>query len=89
MPRRVTILMDERIRFMHTYERHVFTFTELCAFLGISSRTGYKWIRRRNEDGKPGLEGRPCRPVLAENLVRGCSGESRLTQHDGSRGAIR
>jgi transposase InsO family protein len=50
--------MDEKVRFMETFHAHVFNFTELCAFFGVSRKTGYKWLKRWRADGQVGLQDR-------------------------------
>ncbi len=46
MPWREYSPMDEKIRFIETFQAGVFNFTELCAFFDISRKTGYKWVER-------------------------------------------
>src|SRR3990172_3738306 len=58
MPWRAVLPMDEKIRFIQTYRAGVFNFTELCAFFGISCKTGYKWVERWKAEGREGLEDR-------------------------------
>jgi hypothetical protein len=41
MPWRAVLPMDEKIRFIETFQAGVFNFTELCAFFDISRKTGY------------------------------------------------
>ena len=42
MPWREYSPMDEKIRFIETFQAGVFNFTELCAFFDIPRKTGYK-----------------------------------------------
>ena len=58
MPWRAVLPMDEKIRFIETFEAGVFNFTQLCAFFDISCKTGYKWVERWKAGGRPGLEDR-------------------------------
>lgn len=55
MPWKETCPMDERIEFIAGYLRGAVPVTELCAEAGISGKTGYKWIRRYEQEGPRGL----------------------------------
>ena len=55
MPWKETCPMDERIEFIAGYLRGAVAVTELCAEAGISGKTGYKWIRRYEQEGPRGL----------------------------------
>jgi transposase InsO family protein len=55
MPWKETCPMDERIEFVGGYLREAVPFTDLCAEVGISRKTGYKWIRRYEGEGPAGL----------------------------------
>jgi transposase InsO family protein len=50
--------MDEKIRFIEAFQASVFNFAELCAFFGISRKTGYKWVERWKAEGRLGLQDR-------------------------------
>ena len=65
MPWREVSPMDEKVRFIEAFRSGVFNFTELCAFFGISPKTGYKWVGRWKEQGQAGLEDR-------SHAVRSC-----------------
>lgn len=54
--------MDQKIRFIADYQRHVFALAELCRRCGVSRKTAYKWIERYQVDGPPGLVDRSRRP---------------------------
>jgi len=43
--------MDQKIFFISEYLLNLFNFSELCSRFGISRKTGYKWIRRYQENG--------------------------------------
>src|SRR3989304_7629470 len=58
MPWRAILPMDEKIRFIETFQAGVFNFTELCAFFDISRKTGYKWVERWRAEERAGLEDR-------------------------------
>src|SRR5207249_4789290 len=42
---------------------------ELCEFFGVTRKTGYKWKRRFEEEGKPGLQERSRAPHQHPNQV--------------------
>lgn len=55
--------MDYKIRFLAEYLSDIMSFSKLCDRYNISRKTGYKWINRFNETGKPdALEDRSRRP---------------------------
>src|SRR4030065_376287 len=58
MPWRAILPMDEKIRFIETFQAGVFNFAELCAFFDITRKTGYKWVERWRAEGRAGLEDR-------------------------------
>jgi transposase-like protein len=62
MPFAETHVVDERTRFIEDAHRSLRSFTELCERYGISRKTGYKWLRRWQAHGPPGLEDRSTRP---------------------------
>lgn len=47
--------LKERKQFLEDYQRHFYSFTELCQKYGISRKTGYKWKKRFEENGEQGL----------------------------------
>lgn len=62
MPWRAILPMDEKIRFIETFQAGVFNFAELCAFFDITRKTGYKWVERWRAEGLAGLEDRSHAP---------------------------
>src|ERR1700733_11089221 len=52
---RVSSAMEEKLRFVFSYERDEQTMTELCGQFGISRETGYVWLRRYRRYGLEGL----------------------------------
>ena len=54
--------MDQKLMFVSDYKRQVFSFAELCRRFGISRKTGYKWVRRFEENGPSALDHRSRRP---------------------------
>lgn len=61
--------MDERARFVFEAERTDQSFSELCRRYCISRPTGYKWIRRHQEEGLLGLEDRSHRPRSCPHAI--------------------
>lgn len=61
MPWKETCTMHERIDFIKAWKSQDFSVSELCRRFGISRKTGYKWINRVLEEGRPGLQDRPRR----------------------------
>lgn len=56
MPWKETVPVKERMKFMLELESGVFRFGEVCERFGVSRKTGYKWVRRYEEDGVEGLK---------------------------------
>ena len=54
--------MEQRTRFALDYVDGLYSTAELCARYNISRKTGYKWIRRYEEEGLEGLADRSRRP---------------------------
>jgi len=54
--------MDEREAFVRAWAAGVFAMTELCEHFGVSRKTGYKWVRRYEEEGRVGLADRSRAP---------------------------
>ncbi len=57
-----TNVMSERKRFIEQVVHPGRNFSQLCKEYGISRKTGYKWLRRYQEEGVLGLENRSKRP---------------------------
>lgn len=55
MPWKEVKPMEQKVLFIADYLREVSSFTELCAYYGISRKTGYKWIHRYQQLGMDGL----------------------------------
>jgi transposase InsO family protein len=62
MPWKETHVMDERRRFIETYQRSALSLAELCRRFDISRKTAYKWLERWEPEGPPGLVDRSSRP---------------------------
>lgn len=54
--------MDERIRFLAAYQDQLWSMSELCRRFGISRRSGYKILRRYQQEGLEGLKDRSRAP---------------------------
>lgn len=77
MPWKETCVMDERDAFVRIYLRGDLSMTELCEEFGVSRKTGYKWLRRFQTDGLPGLSDRRsvpqhCPTRLSDDVVHRC-----------------
>jgi putative transposase len=55
MPWSRVTTMDQRSEFVAAHSSGLYSVTELCNRFGISRKTGYKWIKRNEEQGAPGL----------------------------------
>lgn len=55
MPWKEVKPMEQKILFIADYLREVSSISELCAYYGISRKTGYKWIQRYAQLGMDGL----------------------------------
>ena len=67
--------MDERLRFIYEAQLKLWTITELCKRYGISRKTGYKWLKRFNQQGLDGMDERSrapkhCPHRTADNVVK-------------------
>jgi putative transposase len=61
--------MDHRILFIADYLRGGHSLTTLCALHGISRKTGYKWIKRYENEALEGLQDRSRRPQSSPQQV--------------------
>ena len=71
MPWSETSTMEQKRLFIRDYIRGSFGVAELCRRYGISRPTGYKWVKRFEVEGFPGLAERSRRP-------EGCSHETAI-----------
>jgi len=62
MPWQETSPMDQRERFIHDNRVDLYTMAELCARYEVSRKTGYKWLARFEEEGRPCLRDRSRAP---------------------------
>ena len=56
MPWQETGVQEERMRFIHDWQKQQDSMAELCRRYGISRRVGYKWLERYRQDGIEGLQ---------------------------------
>jgi transposase InsO family protein len=62
MPWKVTSVKTERIEFVKQAKQKGEHFSQLCKAFGISRKTGYKWLKRFQEEGVQGLADRSRKP---------------------------
>lgn len=62
MPWMETVPMEQRIGFLADHRQGLYPMSELCARYGISRKTGYKWLARFDEGGRPALADRSRAP---------------------------
>ncbi|HEX4952536.1 MAG TPA: helix-turn-helix domain-containing protein [Thermoanaerobaculia bacterium] len=55
--------MDSRAQFVEAWREGGFSLVELCERYGVSRKTGYKWLRRWEEEGLAGLAERSRAPA--------------------------
>ncbi len=69
MPWAETSPMQERVRFIADYRSGLYSMTELCEQFRVSRKTGYKWIRRFEEEGAEGLRDRSRAPYRCDHRI--------------------
>lgn len=69
MPWKETGPMEERMKFMLLYQGENWSMTELCEIYGVSRKTGYKWLKRYEQDGMEGLQDLSRAPQEHPNAV--------------------
>ncbi len=62
MPWMETCRMTERMEFLMTLDRGLYSMAELCERFGVSRKTGYKWLSRWADEGIEGVRDRSRRP---------------------------
>ena len=75
MPWEVSTVLDQRMAFLAAARQRDLSMAQLCRDFGISRPTGYKWLRRWQEDPAGGVADRSCAPRthphrLAEDLAQ-------------------
>jgi transposase InsO family protein len=69
MPWTKTTAQEERARFIRLIREMTLPFTEACELVGISRKTGYKWLGRFESEGGAGLADRSSAPRSHPNAV--------------------
>jgi transposase-like protein len=69
MPRRETLLMDQRVLCIADYQRDVFDVADLARRYGISRKTAYTWIDRYAVGGPAGQVDRSRRPARSPHAT--------------------
>jgi putative transposase len=69
VPWKETGPMEERMKFMLLYQGENWSMTELCEIYGVSRKTGYKWLKRYEQDGMEGLQDLSRAPQEHPNAV--------------------
>ena len=67
MPWRETCVQEQRVRFIHDWQKREDTMAELCRRHGVSRRIGYKWVGRYEQGGLGALQDRPRAPQRHPN----------------------
>lgn len=67
MPWKDTTKMEQRLEFVTLATSEKANMSQLCRRFGISRDTGYKWLRRYQEEGRDGLKNRSRRPHNSPN----------------------
>jgi len=66
MPWKDTRPVDQRLKFIEARLSGEHSMVTLCRMFGISTKTGYKWWHRFEQEGMPGL---PPVPTSPETLL--------------------
>src|SRR4030042_2770767 len=61
--------MEERMKLMLMYQRDNWSMAELCENVGVSRKTGYKWLKRYEQTGMEGLRDMSRAPHEHPNAV--------------------
>ena len=69
MPWQETDPVDQRARFIDDHRHGLYSMTELCARYGVSRPTGYKWLARYDEGGRPALQARSHAPHTCPHRI--------------------
>ena len=59
--------MEERVKFVLLASQRCLTMTDLCGEFEISRKTGYKWLKRYEQEGLKGIRERSRRPINSPN----------------------
>ena len=71
MPWKVETVMSQRKEFVTLAQSEEVNMSELCLRIGISRKTGYKWLRRYLEAGEQSLQDLSKRPHRSPNRTGG------------------
>ena len=71
MPWRNETHMSQRLEFVVLATQGGLTFSELCRRFGVSRKTGYKWVKRYEQEGAEALKDRSRRPSRSPRRVEG------------------
>ena len=82
MPWLETNPMNERVKFVQDAWSDRFTMAEVCARVGVSRKTGYKWIARSAEDGRRGLGDRSRAPHTCPHTLSNTMTELLVTTRE-------
>ena len=69
MPSLETSPVEQRERFIRDHRTGLYTMTEQCARYDVSRKTGYKWLERFDEAGRPGLHDRSRAPHYCPHRI--------------------
>lgn len=69
MPWNVSDVVEQRSRFLDDYDRDAYSIAELCRMYEISRQTGYKLLKRREQEGAAGLLDRSQTPRWQEEII--------------------
>lgn len=69
MPWQETDPVDQRARFITDHQHGLYSMTELCARYGVSRQTGYKWLARYDDGGRPALRERSHAPHACPHRI--------------------
>ena len=67
MPWQETCVQEQRVRFIHDWQKQEDSMAELCRRHGVSRRVGYKWVGRYEQGGLDALQDRPRAPQRHPN----------------------
>ena len=69
MPWMETVAVKERGKFVTEAKSGLFEIRALCRAYGITPKTGYKWMKRYDEEGVSGLQNRSRAPDYCPHRV--------------------
>jgi transposase InsO family protein len=67
---RASGVVEQRKKFVQEYESGEWTMAELCRIYEVSRESGYKWLRRSQEEGEAGLEDRSRAAIRHPNQTK-------------------